>query len=76
MPQVFAVAVSANAAAVGSVVGLSGAKRIEAAMADAVNYCYSQGIIEPDAVRAKMMEAREVVKQHIIAEQQVTPEGN
>lgn len=59
-----AVAISANTA--GS--GLTGApksplaKIMELAMSDAVAKAYAEGVTEPEAVRERMMEAREAVK--------------
>jgi hypothetical protein len=38
-------------------------KEIEKAMADAVNQAYKEGITDPVKIRARMMEAREKVKQ-------------
>lgn len=39
------------------------ASLIEAAMSKAVTDCYEAGVTDPDEVRAKMLDAREAVKQ-------------
>lgn len=38
------------------------AKAVERAMADAVTACYAEGVIEPAAVKARMLAARAQVK--------------
>ena len=72
--QVTAVAVSANAAAVGSTVGEDGAKLIQEAMSNAVTWCYGQGITDPVKVKEYMMVARANAVRDIAAA--VTSQGN
>lgn len=65
---VHAVAVSANAAQ-----GASDGPRlskvqvelIQQSMANAVTWCYQEGITDPDAIKAKMQEARANIKKRI-----------
>jgi hypothetical protein len=63
-----AVAVSGNAGGVGSRFSREVGKRIEEAMSQAVAYCYSKGITDPDKVREKMLLARENVKRDVANE--------
>jgi len=38
---------------------------IQQAMANAVTWCYQEGIVDPDAIKAKMQEARANMKRRI-----------
>lgn len=71
--QVHAVAVSGNAATAGTRVGKLGAKIIEAAMSDAVTWCYQNEITDPEQVKKYMQVARENAKREILA---LTLQGN
>lgn len=59
---VHAVAISANQASAGTTITHAQAKRIEEAMANAVRYCYQEGIVDPEDVKEKMQEARVAIK--------------
>lgn len=72
--QVHAVAVSANVGAAGTGITKVDAKFIELAMSQAVQWCYDNGITEPDMVREKMMTARKAAKRMIL--EGVTSQGN
>jgi len=60
--QVFAAAISANTGGPNSEFGRDAAKVIQYAMGRSVERAYQDGVTEPEAVRARMMYARERAK--------------
>lgn len=76
LKQVSAVAIAASVGMASPLARVSNAaKRIEEAMANAVSWCYGEGITDPELVREKMMQARENVERDL-AQEAVTPQGN
>ena len=65
MPQVYAVGVSVNVAAIGSEFTDTDAELIEKAMAAAVARCYTSGVTGAEAVKAAMMAAKDAAMEEI-----------